>query len=147
MRRVRVLDPEPRRRPDPRHPTGYGPAFSATDQPVAVPTDGRDREGDRVPTGDQRRRRAPTNYSFRCRRQKKTTFFFSRKYARAFAHFKPFEPLSPLYYVTANSAFYHSLSKFVLLTEYFKTREKLKVASMTFEVSKTETRKQIIFSN
>ncbi len=45
----------------------------------------------------------------------------------------------------ANSAFYHSLSEFILLTEYFETWEKLKVALMTFEVSETETRKQIIF--
>jgi hypothetical protein len=49
--------------------------------------------------------------------------------------------------VTANSAFYHSLSDFVLLTEYFETREKLKVALMTFEVSKTEPQKQITFLN
>jgi hypothetical protein len=35
--------------------------------------------------------------------------------------------------------FYQSLSELVLLTEYFKTQEKSKVAWMTFEVSKTET--------
>jgi hypothetical protein len=46
-----------------------------------------------------------------------------------------------------NSAFYHSLSVFVLLTEYFETQEKSKVALITFEVSKTETRKEIIFFN
>jgi len=43
--------------------------------------------------------------------------------------------------------FYYSLSEFVLLNEYFETWEKLKVALMTFEVSKTETQKQITFSN
>jgi len=36
--------------------------------------------------------------------------------------------------------FYHLLSEFVLLTAYFKTREKSKVALMTFEVSKTKNR-------
>jgi hypothetical protein len=41
----------------------------------------------------------------------------------------------------ANSAFYHLLSEFVLLTEYFKTQEKLKVALMTFEGSKTKNPK------
>ncbi len=43
--------------------------------------------------------------------------------------------------------FYHSLPKFILLTEYFETWEKLKVALMTFEVIETETQKQIIFLN
>jgi hypothetical protein len=41
--------------------------------------------------------------------------------------------------------FYHSFSKFGLLTEYFETREKSKVALMTFKVSGTETQKQITF--
>ncbi len=41
--------------------------------------------------------------------------------------------------LSANSAFYHSLSEFILLTEYFETQEKLKVALMTFKVSETET--------
>jgi hypothetical protein len=39
------------------------------------------------------------------------------------------------------------VAKFGLLTEYFETQEKLKVALRTFEVSKNETRKQIIFLN
>ncbi len=47
----------------------------------------------------------------------------------------------------ANSAFYHSLLVFVLLTEYFETWEKSKVALITLEVSETETGKQIIFTN
>jgi hypothetical protein len=38
----------------------------------------------------------------------------------------------------ANRAFYHSLSVFNLLTKYFETRGKLKVALMTFEVSETK---------
>ncbi len=41
--------------------------------------------------------------------------------------------------------FYHLLLIFVLLTEYFKTQEKLKVALITFKVIKTETWQQIIF--
>jgi hypothetical protein len=44
-----------------------------------------------------------------------------------------------------NSAFSPFVSEFVLLTKYFETREKLKVASMTFKVSKIKTQKQIIF--
>ncbi len=45
--------------------------------------------------------------------------------------------------VMANSAFYHSLSEFVLLTEYFESPEKSKVALMTFEVSKTKKIQEI----
>jgi hypothetical protein len=50
-------------------------------------------------------------------------------------------------WVMAKVLFCHSLSVFILQTEYFETREKLKVALITFKVSKTETRKQIIFWN
>jgi len=42
-------------------------------------------------------------------------------------------------YELGNSAFYHSLLMFILLTKYFKTREKSKVASITFKVIETET--------
>ena len=42
----------------------------------------------------------------------------------------------------SNSDFHHLLFMFVLLTEYFKTQEKIKVALITVEVLKTETEKQ-----
>jgi hypothetical protein len=41
--------------------------------------------------------------------------------------------------VTVISAFYHSLTMFVLPTKIFGTQEKLKAALITFEVPKTDT--------